>query len=161
MYLSIYDLMYGYITFLFFFKLEYNCFATLWSFKSIHAVVTITSDACNLLKSYPQRNMKINRLLLFLVLDESTKIRPTSIITSEEINRKFLFQEFQSLRIFPFGNRMMNIWRTPRQNNEYLLFLSFFTVFQSQKQQWILLSFWYSIAILVGTLPDSVTLYKF
>lgn len=104
MYLSIYDLMYGYITFLFFFfKLEYNCFATLWSFKSIHAVVTITSDTCNLLKSYPQRNMKSNRLLLFLVLDESTKIRPTSIIISEEINRKFLFQEFQSLRIFPLG----------------------------------------------------------
>ena len=56
---------------------------------------------------------------------------------------------------------MMNIWSTPRPNNEYSLFLSFFTVFLSQKQQWILLSFWYSLAILVGTSPDSVTLYKF
>ena len=39
----------------------------------------------------------------FLCSGESTKIRPTSIIISEEINRKFLFQELQSLRIFPLG----------------------------------------------------------
>ena len=39
----------------------------------------------------------------FLCSGESTQIRPTSIVISEEINRKFLFQELQSLRISPLG----------------------------------------------------------